>query len=111
MSHTTPRSSVLDVLDDSHSPDSILEPDEGLFGWGHSSNEDRAAPDMTTLRHTVTADSLISAEEVVSLLGGRQAVVRDWLHQVPPMWHPTGRRVYRWGDVLDQLRQQMREVA
>jgi hypothetical protein len=107
----TPWSSVLDALDDSLSPDPTPEPDEGLFGWGHSPTEDRTAPDMTTLRHTVTADALLSAEEVVSLLGGRQAVVRDWLRQIASMWHPTGRRVYRWGDVLDQLRQQMREVA
>jgi len=107
----TPWSSVLDALDDSRSPDPTLEPEDGLFGWGHPTDEPKSGPDLTTLRHTVTADALLSAEEVISLLGGRQAVVRDWLREVASMWHPTGRRVYRWGDVLDHLRQQMREVA
>ena len=75
--------------------------------FDHGSRE----PNIIVLRHTVTADALLTAEQVVHLLGGRQSVVRRWLRQVPSMWHPTGRRLYRWGDVLASLRQQMREVA
>lgn len=66
----------------------------------------------TVLRHTVSADAGLSAEEVIAILGGRQAVVRAWLRRVPAMWHPSGRRIYRWGDVLDHLADsQQKEVA
>lgn len=90
---------------------------------GHPSDEDGGfvqfppfddgvrKPSILTLRHTVTADALLSAEEVVHVLGGRQSVVRRWLRQVPAIWHPSLRRVYRWGDVLDALRLHGREAA
>lgn len=73
--------------------------------------EDRQQASVLTLRHTVTADALLSAEEVIHVLGGRQSVVRRWLRQVPSMWHPSMRRVYRWGDVLDCLRSKGGEAA
>lgn len=55
-------------------------------------------------RHTVTADALLSAEEVVELLGGRSSATRRWLRQVAPLPHPSGRRVYLWGDVIATLK-------
>ncbi len=74
---------------------------------------DRAdrGPHITVLRHTVSADALLSAEEVVRLLGGRSSVTRRWLREVPALWHPNGRLIYRWGDVLDRLREKAKEVA
>ena len=85
--------------------------DGGFIQIAPFDDDDARSANIIVLRHTVTADALLTAEQVVHLLGGRQSVVRRWLRQVPSMWHPTGRRLYRWGDVLASLRQQMREVA
>lgn len=56
-------------------------------------------------RHTVSMAAVLSAEEVIHLVGGRASVVRRWLRQVRPLPHPTGRRVYVWGDVLAALKE------
>ena len=58
-------------------------------------------------RHTVSLAAVLSPEEVIHLIGGRASVARRWLRRVRPLAHPTGRRVYVWGDVLAA----MREVA
>ena len=56
-------------------------------------------------RLIVSADALLSPEEVVRHLGGRAAIVRAWLrNNVLPIRHPSGRRVYRWGDVVEAMR-------
>ena len=49
--------------------------------------------------------AILSAEEVVFLVGGRASVTRRWLRQVRPLAHPSGRRVYLWGDVLAALKE------
>lgn len=56
-------------------------------------------------RHTVSASAVLSAEEVIYLIGGRAAVARQWLRRVRPLAHPSGRRVYLWSDVLSVLRE------
>lgn len=53
----------------------------------------------------LTADTLLSVEEAAQALGGRIAVVRVWLAPLVLPGHPTGRRVVRWGDVIERLRQ------
>ncbi len=66
--------------------------------------EARAVP-LEVKRLIVTADALLSADEVINLIGGRKAPVRAWLRGgVPTMPHPTGRTLYRWGDVVDAMR-------
>ena len=55
-------------------------------------------------RHTVSLAAVLSPEEVIHLVGGRASVVRRWLRQVRPLPHPTGRRVFVWGDVLAALK-------
>ncbi len=56
-------------------------------------------------RLVVSAHAILSFEEVVRNVGGRSAEVRDWLQNaVVPLRHPTGRRVYLWGDVVDAMR-------
>lgn|GEM_PF-6217472 len=62
-------------------------------------------PPAKLSRHTVTADAILSAEEVVQLLGGRSSATRRWLRSVPPLRHPSGRRVYLWGDVIAVLKE------
>ena len=62
-------------------------------------------PPTRLSRHTVSADAILSAEEVIQLLGGRSSVTRRWLRRVAPLPHPSGRRVYRWGDVIAKLRE------
>lgn len=61
----------------------------------------RSRPD----RHAVNIAAVLSAEEVVHLLGGRASVTRRWLRRVRPLPHPSGRRVYLWGDVLAVLKE------
>lgn len=56
-------------------------------------------------RHTVSEAAILSAEEVIYLVGGRASVTRRWLRQVRPLAHPSGRRVYLWGDVLAALKE------
>jgi hypothetical protein len=59
----------------------------------------------TLARTTLSPDAVLSVPEVVHALGGRQSVVRGWLRSdVIPLRHPSGRMVYRWGDVLDAMR-------
>lgn len=53
----------------------------------------------------LTADTLLSLEEAATHLGGRGSVVRAWLVPLVLPGHPTGRRVVRWGDVIERLRQ------
>lgn len=56
-------------------------------------------------RLVISADALLSPEEVIEHVGGRAAIVRAWLRDnVFPLRHPSGRRVYRWGDVVDAMR-------
>ena len=56
-------------------------------------------------RYAVSRDAVLSADEVVEAVGGRQSAVREWLNStVTPLRHPSGRRVYLWSDVLDAMR-------
>lgn len=57
-------------------------------------------------RLVVSADAVLSAEEVIEEVGGRAAIVRAWLRnaEVYPLRHPSGRRVYRWGDIVEAMR-------
>lgn len=68
--------------------------------------DEMAAAVLDTLaRTTLSPDAVLSVPEVVHALGGRQSVVRGWLRSdVIPLRHPSGRVVYRWGDVLDAMR-------
>ena len=55
-------------------------------------------------RAAVSADAVMTASEVIEMVGGRTAVVRDWLRRsVLPLRHPSGRKVFRWGDVLEAM--------
>lgn len=58
------------------------------------------------LRHSaLSPDAVVTVDEVIEILGGRSAVVRKWLRtSVVPLRHPTGRVIYRWGDVLQVMR-------
>ena len=54
---------------------------------------------------TLSQDAVLSTDEVIEAIGGRAPVVRKWLREsVLPLRHPSGRTVYRWGDVLHVLR-------
>ena len=49
----------------------------------------------------LSTDAVVTPTEVVSIIGGREGVVRAWLRDtVTPLRHPSGRVIYRWGDVL-----------
>ena len=49
----------------------------------------------------LSADAVLTAGEVVRVIGGREGVVRRWLREtVTPLRHPSGRTIFRWGDVL-----------
>jgi hypothetical protein len=52
-------------------------------------------------RTTISADAVLTATDVVRAIGGREGIVRNWLRDaVRPLRHPSGRTIYRWGDVL-----------
>jgi len=88
-----------------HNIDEQLEPPEDSRGGFVMIPPFGAATPPTRLsRHTVSADAILSAEEVIQLLGGRSAATRRWLRQVAPLPHPSGRRVYLWGDVIATLK-------
>ncbi len=56
-------------------------------------------------RTTLAPDAVLTVDEVIEAVGGRAPVVRQWLKSsVLPLRHPTGRVIYRWGDVLDAMR-------
>ena len=96
--------------DAKHQPDDDLldDPDAAPAATGQyqqfsfgSIREVSAPPN----RHTVSASAVLSTAEVVSLLGGRASVMRQWLRRVRPLPHPSGRRVYLWSDVLTALKE------
>ena len=60
---------------------------------------------LASKRLTISGDAVLSAEQVVEILGGRASVVRRWLQQVPPLRHPTGRRAYLWSDIVAYLKE------
>lgn len=81
----------------------------GFLEFNLESTRPTSSPETTALklirRTAVSADAVMSATEVIELVGGRAAVVREWLRKaVLPLRHPSGRKVYRWGDVLDAMR-------
>jgi len=54
---------------------------------------------------TLSPDAVLTADEVIEAVGGRAPVVRNWLKDsVVPLKHPTGRVIFRWGDVLNAMR-------
>ncbi len=56
-------------------------------------------------RTTLSPDAVLTVDEVIETVGGRAPVVRAWLKgAVVPLKHPTGRVIFRWGDVLDAMR-------
>lgn len=56
-------------------------------------------------RTTLSPDAVLTTDEVIEAVGGRAPIVRTWLKDsVVPLRHPTGRVVFRWGDVLDAMR-------
>jgi len=56
-------------------------------------------------RTTLSPDAVLTVDEVIETVGGRAPVVRAWLKEsVLPLRHPTGRVIFRWGDVLDAMR-------
>lgn len=82
------------------------EPNPEFIHIPHRSNrKDQRRRERARRRHTVSADALLSLEEVVEQLGGRAGDVRPWVAQnVRPLRHPSGRKVYRWGDVIETMR-------
>lgn len=58
-----------------------------------------------TERSGVSDSAVLPPEDIIRLVGGRAALVREWLrNNVVPLRHPSGRKVYRWGDVVDAMR-------
>lgn len=56
-------------------------------------------------RTTLSPDAVLTVDEVIETVGGRAPVVRAWLRRaVVPLKHPTGRVIFRWGDVLNAMR-------
>ncbi|HOI36708.1 MAG TPA: hypothetical protein PLF11_04955 [Bacillota bacterium] len=56
-------------------------------------------------RTTLSPDAVLTVDEVIEAVGGRAPVVRTWLRDsVVPLRHPSGRIVFRWGDVLNAMR-------
>ena len=69
------------------------------FGWP-APDPARTVADAL-IRTTVSADAVLAPADIVHMIGGREGVVRNWLKAtVQPLRHPSGRTVYRWGDVL-----------
>lgn len=91
--------------DDSFLLDEPLTDPAGIqsFGWP-AVDPVRSVADAL-MRTTVSADAVLTPADVVHMIGGREGVVRNWLRQaVPTLRHPSGRTVYRWGDVLDAMK-------
>jgi hypothetical protein len=73
------------------------------FGWP-AVDPVRSVADAL-MRTTVSADAVLTPADVVHMIGGREGIVRNWLREaVPTLRHPSGRTVYRWGDVLDAMK-------
>lgn len=73
---------------------------------GYEPSESVAAKLAKVLRRTtLSPDAVLTTDEVIEAVGGRAPVVRAWLKDsVMNLRHPTGRVIYRWGDVLDAMR-------
>jgi hypothetical protein len=56
------------------------------------------------LRVSVSRDAVLQFSEVVKLIPGREADVRNWVRtRVPPLHGPCG-DLYLWGDVVEAMR-------
>lgn len=67
--------------------------------------DDDSAESRRLSRTLVSAEAVLTADDIIALIGGRAAIVREWLKQtVTPLRHPSGRRVYLWGDVVQAMR-------
>ena len=89
------------MTDDNYLFDQPLTDPSGFksIGWP-AVDPGRSAADAL-MRTTVSADAVVTPADVVHMIGGREGVVRNWLREaVPTLRHPSGRTVYRWGDVL-----------
>ena len=99
----------MSATDDFDDLDSILDPDAApaaLTGKYEQFDftSGREVPERPN-RFTVSEAAVLSAEEVIHLLGGRACVTRRWLRRVRPLDHPSGRRVYLFADVLAALKE------
>ena len=92
-------------------PNYVPPPDEPV-----SSDLDTSTPERLLQkalrglkRCMVSRDALLSTEEVVEVLGGRRAEVVQWLRtaDVVPVPHPTNRRVYLYGEILEALKEDL----
>jgi hypothetical protein len=53
---------------------------------------------------SISRDALVTPSDIERMLKGRSSVIRAWIKQhLYPVEHPTGRRMYVAGDVLDAL--------
>ena len=77
-----------------------------LTDTGYGSSENVVAKLAKVLRRTtLSQDAVLTMDEVIESVGGRAPVVRAWLRRaVVPLRHPSGRVIFRWGDVLDAMR-------
>lgn len=82
------------VLDDLTGPD--LDPSGLRTSPGFASGSPRTV--------ALTRDTVVTVDDIIEFIGGRAALVRAWIRvNLCPLRHPTGRVVYLWGDVLDQM--------
>jgi hypothetical protein len=92
------------TMNDDNIFDDPLPAPEGFmtFRWPAPTSTGTVAD--TLIRTTVSADAVLTPADVVHMIGGREGVVRNWLRDaVQPLRHPSGRTVYRWGDVLTAM--------
>ena len=58
------------------------------------------------VRFTVSNDSVLTLTEAANLLHGRAATNRQWIRQhVIPLSGPSKRDLYRWGDIVAELKE------
>jgi hypothetical protein len=91
--------------DDNFLLDQLLTEPAGIQSFSWPAMDPVRVVSDALKRTTVSADAVVTPAEVVDLIGGREGVVRIWLRNtVPALRHPTGRTIYRWGDVLDAMK-------
>jgi hypothetical protein len=86
--------------------DFLREPTDDPLGFEEPSGVTHELVRAIT-RAAISRDAVVSPDDVIDYLGGRQAAVRKWMKDsLIPLKHPTGRVIYRWGDVMDVLSRQ-----
>ena len=67
----------------------------------------RDEPALRFMRMIVSGDALLTLTDAARVLHGRESENRHWIvENVDPVYAPSGKRLYRWADVVATLREE-----